>query len=187
MPPAKRSGWPASNRCTSNPATIAPGSSPSTNAAGVTAPASRPPDAIPSLTVGPPIRMTGGAGCNRARLQSTSFDTEGRPPAPDSTATPRTRALLMSALNLAFPRVARLPWRRFAHLKLALARSEAGCHQIESPGTTASTAEATTRKRSGGMVLPLLMLAHTSSTDGNVDGRLRGGSAQPGKPSLRRI
>jgi hypothetical protein len=25
--------------------------------------------------------MTGGAGCNRARLQPKSFDTEGRPPA----------------------------------------------------------------------------------------------------------
>jgi hypothetical protein len=47
-----------------------------TNGAGVTSPASRPPDAIPSPTVGPPIRMTGGAGCNRARLQPKSFDTE---------------------------------------------------------------------------------------------------------------
>ena len=76
-------------RCTSNPATTAPGSSPTTNGAHVTTPASRPPDAIPSLTVGPPIRMTGGAGCNRARLQPKSFDTEGRPPASASEATRR--------------------------------------------------------------------------------------------------
>ena len=68
-------------RCTSNPATTAPGSSPSTNCACVTAPASRPPDAIPSPTVGPPIQMAGGAGCNRARLQPKPFDTEDRPPA----------------------------------------------------------------------------------------------------------
>jgi hypothetical protein len=37
-------------------------------------------------------------GRNRARLQSTSFDTEGRPPAPSPTATPRTTGLLMSSL-----------------------------------------------------------------------------------------
>ena len=50
-------------RCTSNPATIAPGSSPSTNGTLVTGPASRPPDAIPSLTVGPPSSNdSGGAG-----------------------------------------------------------------------------------------------------------------------------
>ena len=81
-------------RCTSNPATIAPGASPITNGACVTTPASRPPDAIPSLTVGPPpIRMTGGAGCNRARLQAKSFDTEGRPPATSPAATLRTAGL----------------------------------------------------------------------------------------------
>jgi hypothetical protein len=40
--------------------------------------------------------MTGGAGCNRARLQPKSFDTEDRPPSGRSTATPRTRLLMSS-------------------------------------------------------------------------------------------
>ena len=52
------------------------------------------------------LRMTGGAGYNRARLQPTSFDTEDRPPAARPTATLRPW-LLMSSFFVA-------PQRRLA-------------------------------------------------------------------------
>ena len=42
------------------------------------------------------LRMTGGADCNRARLQPTSFDTEDRPPPARPTRPLRTRLLMPS-------------------------------------------------------------------------------------------
>ena len=54
----------------------------------VTRAASSPTHRIPWITVGPPIRMAGRAGCNRARLRPMPFDAEARPPSPRPHANP---------------------------------------------------------------------------------------------------
>jgi hypothetical protein len=54
--------------------------------------------------------MTGGRGCNRERLQPTSFDTEDRPPSVSPTRSLQPRPLMAS---FAFKAVLTplLPWR----------------------------------------------------------------------------
>jgi hypothetical protein len=84
-------------RRTSNPATIAPGSSPSTNGAQVTTPASPALDAIPSLTVGPPASNDRRRGLQPRTPSTQAVQHGGRPPAAGSNATPRTAGLLMSS------------------------------------------------------------------------------------------
>ena len=76
------------------PLTSPPSRLPTTRAA--TRAASSPTHRIPWITVGPPIRMAGRAGCNRARLQPMPFDAEARPPSPRPHANPDMTSFVLA-------------------------------------------------------------------------------------------